>query len=305
MSIIEIRGVVKTVRTDHRRGRRGLDIAGGECFGLLGPNGAGKTSLVRMIVGVSPISEGSIVVDGKDITREPRLIKAQLGVVPQEENLDPDLTVLDNLVTFARYFDIPRDEARQRALANLQLFELQDRQKSKIEELSGGMKRRLLIARALTNRPKILVLDEPTVGLDPQTKHLVWRKLRTLKAQGTTLLLCTQNMDEASFLCDRLAIMNDGRIVALGSPQELVAKHGGSQIIEVRVRSTERRDLVLSMMSERGLQWQEIEETLYIYQGDGQVLDEELESELAIMNQHVPTLEDVFLKLTRRSLKEP
>jgi lipooligosaccharide transport system ATP-binding protein len=245
------------------------------------------------------------MVDGKDITREPRLIKAQLGVVPQEENLDPDLSVLDNLATFARYFDIPRDEARQRALANLQLFELQDRQKSKIEELSGGMKRRLLIARALTNRPKILVLDEPTVGLDPQTKHLVWRKLRTLKAQGTTLLLCTQNMDEASFLCDRLAIMNDGRIVALGSPQELVRKHGGSQVIEVRVRSTERRDLVLSMMSQRSLQWQEIEETLCVFQGDGQALDQELVSELAIMNQHVPTLEDVFLKLTGRSLKEP
>lgn len=305
MSIIQIRGVVKTFGPITAVAGVDMDIAGGECFGLLGPNGAGKTSLVRMIVGVSPISEGSIMVDGKDITREPRLIKAQLGVVPQEENLDPDLSVLDNLATFARYFDIPRDEARQRALANLQLFELQDRQKSKIEELSGGMKRRLLIARALTNRPKILVLDEPTVGLDPQTKHLVWRKLRMLKAQGTTLLLCTQNMDEASFLCDRLAIMNDGRIVALGSPQELVRKHGGSQVIEVRVRSTERRDLVLSMMSQRSLQWQEIEETLCVFQGDGQALDQELVSELAIMNQHVPTLEDVFLKLTGRSLKEP
>jgi lipooligosaccharide transport system ATP-binding protein len=305
MSIIEIRGVVKTFGPITAVAGVDMDIAVGECFGLLGPNGAGKTSLVRMIVGVSPISQGSIMVDGKDITREPRLIKAQLGVVPQEENLDPDLSVLDNLATFARYFDIPRDEARQRALANLQLFELQDRQKAKIEELSGGMKRRLLIARALTNRPKILVLDEPTVGLDPQTKHLVWRKLRTLKAQGTTLLLCTQNMDEASFLCDRLAIMNDGRIVALGSPQELVRDYGGSQVIEVRVRSTERRDLVLSMMSERSVQWQEIEETLYLFQGDGQVLDQELVSELAIMNQHVPTLEDVFLKLTGRSLKEP
>lgn len=305
MSIIEIRGVVKTFGPITAVAGVDMDIARGECFGLLGPNGAGKTSLVRMIVGVSPISQGSILVDGKDITREPRLIKAQLGVVPQEENLDPDLSVLDNLATFARYFDIPRDEARQRAVANLQLFELQDRQKSKIEELSGGMKRRLLIARALTNRPKILVLDEPTVGLDPQTKHLVWRKLRTLKSQGTTLLLCTQNMDEASFLCDRLAIMNDGRIVALGSPQELVRDLGGRQVVEVRVRSTERRDLVLSMMRQRSLQWQEIEETLYLFQGDGQELDQELVSELAIINQHVPTLEDVFLKLTGRSLQEP
>src|SRR4030042_2282098 len=159
MSIIEIRGVVKTFGPITAVGGVDMDIAGGECFGLLGPNGAGKTSLVRMIVGVSPISEGSIMVDGKDITREPRLIKAQLGVVPQEENLDPDLSVLDNLATFARYFDIPRDEARQRALANLQLFELQDRQKSKIEDLSGGMKRRLLIARALINQPRLLILE--------------------------------------------------------------------------------------------------------------------------------------------------
>jgi lipooligosaccharide transport system ATP-binding protein len=281
-----------------------MDIARGECFGLLGPNGAGKTSLVRMIVGVSPITEGSILVDGKDITREPRLIKAQLGVVPQEDNLDPDLNVLDNLITFARYFDIPKEEARQRALTNLQLFELQDRHRTKIEELSGGMKRRLLIARALTNKPKLLVLDEPTVGLDPQTKHLVWRKLRSLKAQGTTLLFCTQNMDEASFLCDRLAIMNEGRIIALGAPQELVRKHGGSQIFEARVRSDERRDLVLSKLGKQGLQWQEIEETIYIFQGDGQVLDQGLLNGLVITNQHVPTLEDVFLKLTGRSLKE-
>lgn len=304
MSIIEIRGVVKRFGPITAVAGVDMDIAHGECFGLLGPNGAGKTSLVRMIVGVSPIAEGSILVDGKDITRQPRLIKAQLGVVPQEDNLDPDLNVLDNLVTFARYFDIPREEARQRALANLQLFELQDRQRAKTEELSGGMKRRLLIARALTNRPELLVLDEPTVGLDPQTKHLVWRKLRSLKAQGTTLLLCTQNMDEASFLCDRLAIMNEGRIIALGPPQKLVRKYGGSQIIEARVQSDERRDLVLSKLGERGLQWQEIEETIYVFQGDGQALDQDLLSELVITNQHIPTLEDVFLKLTGRSLKE-
>jgi len=303
--IIQIRGVVKTFGTVTAVAGVDLDVERGECFGLLGPNGAGKTSLVRMIVGVSPISRGIIVIDGKDIAREPRLVKADLGVVPQEDNLDPDLNVLENLVTFARYFDIPGGEARQRAMDNLRLFELHDRLKTKIEELSGGMKRRLLIARALTNSPKLLVLDEPTVGLDPQTKHLVWRKLRTLKAQGTTLLLCTQNMDEASFLCDRLAIMHEGRIVALGSPQVLVMKYGGSQVIECRVRLAEMRDLVLSRMTERSLQWQEIEDTVYIFQGDGQALDQDLMNELAIVNQHVPTLEDVFLKLTGRSLREP
>jgi lipooligosaccharide transport system ATP-binding protein len=303
--IIQIRGVVKVFGSITAVAGVDLDIDRGECFGLLGPNGAGKTSLVRMIVGVSPISQGSIVIDGKDIVREPRIIKADLGVVPQEDNLDPDLSVVENLTTFARYFDIPGGEARQRAMDNLRLFELQDRQKAKIEELSGGMKRRLLIARALTNRPKLLVLDEPTVGLDPQTKHLVWRRLRTLKAQGTTLLLCTQNMDEASFLCDRLAVMNEGRIVALGTPPELIAKRGGSQVIEVRVRSAERKAWVLSRMSERGLQWQEMEEAIYVFQRDGQALGDDLASELLVVNQHVPTLEDVFLKLTGRSLKEP
>jgi lipooligosaccharide transport system ATP-binding protein len=305
MPIIQIRGVVKVFGSITAVAGVDLDIDRGECFGLLGPNGAGKTSLVRMIVGVSPISQGSIVIGGKDIVREPRTIKADLGVVPQEDNLDPDLSVVENLTTFARYFDIPGGEARQRAMDNLRLFELQDRQKAKIEELSGGMKRRLLIARALTNRPKLLVLDEPTVGLDPQTKHLVWRRLRTLKAQGTTLLLCTQNMDEASFLCDRLAVMNEGRIVALGTPPELIAKRGGSQVIEVRVRSAERKAWVLSRMSERGLQWQEMEEAIYVFQRDGQALGDDLASELLVVNQHVPTLEDVFLKLTGRSLKEP
>jgi lipooligosaccharide transport system ATP-binding protein len=304
MFIIETRGAVKRFGTITAVAGVDLDVAYGECFGLLGPNGAGKTSLVRMVMGVSPISEGSILVDGQDVEKAPRQIKANLGVVPQEDNLDPDLDVLENLITFARYFDIPTAESRQRALENLQLFELQDRQRAKVEELSGGMKRRLLIARALINQPRLIVLDEPTVGLDPQTKHLVWRKLRSLKAQGVTLLLCTQNMEEASFLCDRLAVMNEGRIAALDPPQVLVEKYGGSQVLEVRIRSDDRRDLVLTKLGEKGLEWQEIEDILYVFQGDGQVLDQDLLGELFIMNQHVPTLEDVFLKLTGRSLKE-
>jgi lipooligosaccharide transport system ATP-binding protein len=225
-------------------------------------------------------------------------------VVPQEENLDPDLTVLENLLVFSRYFDIPKNEGRERALANLQFFELQERQKAKIDELSGGMKRRLLIARALMSRPKLLILDEPTVGLDPQTRHLVWQKLLALKGQGVTLLLCTQNMEEAWRLCDRLAIMNAGVIVALGSPQELLARYGGSLIIEARPRLEESKGFLQSRLTEHGLHWQEIEDMLHIYQGDGQVLDEELKNELVITSQHAPTLEDVFLRLTRRSLRE-
>jgi len=303
-SIIEVKNVVKKFGPITAVAGVDLEVVEGECFGLLGPNGAGKTSLVRMIIAASPITSGSILVDGRDITVEPRKIKANIGVVPQEENLDPDLTVLENLLVFSRYFDIPGKEAKERALSNLQFFELQDRQKSKIEELSGGMKRRLLIARALMNRPRLIILDEPTVGLDPQTRHLVWQKLSSLKQQGVTLLLCTQNMEEAWRLCDRLAIMNEGKIVALDSPQKLLAEYGGMQIVEARLRHEERRDLVQAKLSERGFVWQDIEDMLHIYQGDSQVLDEELKNELIITSQHAPTLEDVFLRLTRRSLRE-
>lgn len=304
MSFIRISGVVKRFGSIVAVNGVDLDIEAGECFGLLGPNGAGKTSLVRMIIAASPITEGRIWVDGKDIVKSPRAIKATLGVVPQLDNLDPDLNVLENLVTFARYFDLPGTEARKRALASLQLFELHERQNSKIDTLSGGMKRRLLIARALINQPKLLVLDEPTVGLDPQAKHLVWRKLAALKNQGVTQLLSTQNMEEASYLCDRLAVMNEGKIVALGAPDDLVARYGGHQIVEARLRSEDQRSNVLTMLREHELEWQEIEDTLYIFQGDGQVLKPDLSQYLAIRNQHAPTLEDVFLRLTGRALRE-
>jgi lipooligosaccharide transport system ATP-binding protein len=280
-----------------------LDVDEGECFGLLGPNGAGKTSLIRMIIAASPLSSGSIWVDGSDVTKEPRRIKANIGVVPQEENLDPDLTVLQNLITFARYFDIPRTEAKKRALANLQLFELDGRQRAKVDELSGGMKRRLLIARALTNQPRLLILDEPTVGLDPQAKHLVWQKLRLFKDQGVTLLLCTQNMEEAWYLCDRVAIMNEGKVIDTGQPQELLAKYGGEHVLEARPRP-EARDFVLQELKGSGVEWQAVEDTLYIFQDSHQVLGGSLLEVLNVLSQHIPTLEDVFLRLTGRSLRE-
>ena len=303
MPIIEVRNVVKKYGDITAVAGLNLEVNEGECFGLLGPNGAGKTSLIRMITGLSPLNSGDIRVDGRDIRQEPRLIKAALGVVPQEENLDPDLSVLENLAVFARYFDIPKSEARHRALANLSLFELQDRQKAKVEQLSGGMKRRLLIARALINKPKIIILDEPTVGLDPQTRHLVWQKLSSLRGQGMTLLLCTQNMEEAWRLCDRLAIMNEGKVVAEGSPRELLAKYGGSQVLEIRP-APEAKSMVIRRLEESGFQWQEVEDMLYIFQGDGQVVEEGLKREMVVLNQHVPTLEDVFLKLTGRAIRE-
>jgi lipooligosaccharide transport system ATP-binding protein len=304
MAVIEARNVVKRYETIQAVDGVDLDVVEGECFGLLGPNGAGKTSLVRMIIAASPLSGGSIFVEGKDVTVASRQIKADMGVVPQEDNLDPDLNVLQNLVTFARYFDIPRAEAVRRASEVLQMFELQERQKAKIDELSGGMKRRLLIARALINRPRLIILDEPTVGLDPQAKYLVWQRIVSMKEGGVTLLLCTQNMEEAWRLCDRLAIMCEGKIIALDSPQELLSRNGGNLIIEARPKSDDRRDFVLEKLEEGGLQWQEIENILYIFQDHGQKLSEELDADLAIMNQHVPTLEDVFLKLTGRSLRE-
>ena len=304
MSLIKVRNVVKRFGAIVAVAGVDLDVAEGECFGLLGPNGAGKTSLVRMIMGVSPLTAGSIWVDGKDIVRAPREVKAKLGVVPQGENLDPDLNVLENLLVFSRYFDMPRVEARQRALENLRFFELDERQKAKVPELSGGMKRRLLIARALMNRPRLLILDEPTVGLDPQTRHLVWQKLNSLKGQGVTQLLCTQNMEEAWRLCDRVAIMNEGKVTALGSPQQLLAEHGGTQILEARVRSEGRRSIVAAKLRERGFHVQEIEDTFFIFEDHERELDEELKGELAVLNHHVPTLEDVFLKLTGRSLRE-
>ena len=280
-----------------------LVVEEGECFGLLGPNGAGKTSLIRMIIAASPLSGGSIWVDSSDITKDPSRIKAKIGVVPQEENLDPDLTVLQNLITFARYFGIPKAEAKQRALANLRLFELDGRQHAKIDELSSGMKRRLLIARALINQPRLLILDEPTIGLDPQTKHLVWQKLRSFRAQGVTLLLCTQNMEEAWYLCDRVAIMNEGKVIDTGEPQELLARYGGKSVLEARPRP-EARDFVLQELTRAGLEWQAVEDTLYIFQDSNQVVEGSFLEVLNILSQHIPTLEDVFLRLTGRSLRE-
>ncbi len=304
MAVIQIADAVKRFEAVTAVDRVSLEIQEGECFGLLGPNGAGKTSLVRMIMAASPITSGTISVFGLDIVKSPRRVKAALGVVPQEDNLDPDLNVLQNLLVFSRYFDIPRPEARERAESLLHLFELTEKAKAKVDELSGGMKRRLLIARALINNPSLVILDEPTVGLDPQAKYLVWQRLGNLKEEGKSLLLCTQNMEEAWRLCDRVAIMHEGRIAALGAPQLLLAEHGGRQIVEARPRSPDRTEAISAMLDDHGLEWQEIEGMLYIFEDDSRALSEEIRQELSVVNTHVPTLEDVFLRLTGRALRE-
>jgi len=208
----------------------GIDfaIAPGECFGFLGPNGAGKTTVMRIISCFLPPTSGTVTVFGMDVTREPSDIKARMGLMPQEDNLDPDLSVFENLIVYARYFDIPRKKAVPLVNELLDYVELGDRGTMNIKELSGGMKRRLLLARSLVNSPEILILDEPTTGLDPHSRRAAWDKLNQLKFRNTTLLLTTHYMEEAERLCDRVAIMDSGHIVATDTPQNLMQLHGGN-----------------------------------------------------------------------------
>src|SRR4051795_6261599 len=211
-----------------------FDVRPGEAFGFLGPNGAGKSSTMRMIGCVSPPSGGTLRVLGKDPVAQGSEIRARLGVVPQADTLDMELTVHENLFVYGRYFGLPRAEVRKRAAELLEFVQLGERAGSKVYDLSGGMKRRLTIARALVNEPEIILLDEPTTGLDPQARHVVWERLFRLKQQGVTLVLTTHYMDEAEQLCDRLVVMDGGRIVAEGSPAELIARHSTREVLELR-----------------------------------------------------------------------
>jgi len=283
-----------------------FDIRSGECFGLLGPNGAGKTTTTRMISCVSPVTAGELTVDGLDVRREPRRIKALLGVVPQEDNLDPDLTVRQNLAVYARYFDMPRALADERIDESLALFQLLDKQHQTIWTLSTGLKRRLAIARGLINQPKILVLDEPTTGLDPQARHLVWQKLRYLRGQGVTMLLCTHYMEEASHLCDRLVIMHQGHILVEGTPDALVEEHAGREVVELHLRGPEREKVLAQLAARPGLTVEEVEDLLYVYARttDGRVDIAELAPESERVVYRHANLEDVFLRLTGRGLVE-
>jgi lipooligosaccharide transport system ATP-binding protein len=281
-----------------------LDVQAGECFGLLGPNGAGKTTTVRMIHAVQPITAGELAVLGLPVTSEPAAVKRRLGLVPQEENLDPDLTPWENLLVFARYFDIPRSEARRRATELLNFVELTNRAHHPLDALSGGMKRRLLIARALLNNPELLVLDEPTTGLDPQARHLVWQRLRTLKSQGITQILTTHYMEEAAQLCDRVALMHGGRILRQGRPAELVRAEIGEEVIEVRGDEA-LLGAALAAADGESLRWERAADTLYLYCADGRALLPALSALRPPHLLHRPaTLEDLFLKVAGRSLQE-
>ncbi len=281
-----------------------FEVGAGECFGFLGPNGAGKTTTIRMIHAVIPITSGELIVLGRRVDHDPAAVKRRLGVVPQEENLDPDLTPGENLVVFARYFDLPRAEARRRAADLLEFVGLSSRATSHLDELSGGMKRRLLIARALLNQPELLVLDEPTTGLDPQARHLVWQRLRTLKAQGVTQVLTTHYMDEAAHLCDRVALMDAGRILRQGRPMDLVRAEVGEEVIEVRGDEALHR-AVVATVDGRSLRWEQAGDTLYLFCREGRELLPALSRLRPPHLVHRPaTLEDLFLKLVGRSLQE-
>ena len=216
----------------------------GECFGLLGPNGAGKTTTIRMLYGYTPRDSGRLELFGLDIDRHLREIKRRTGICQQEDSLDPDLSVRDNLIGYARYFSIPRREAQLSADQLLEFFALQGRAKDKIMTLSGGLKRRLMLARALVNRPELLILDEPTTGLDPQSRYQVWEKLAALKKQGLTVLLTTHYMEEAANLCDRLMIIDHGQILVEGAPDELIAQHAGRHVIEIEGADQALREIV-------------------------------------------------------------
>lgn len=277
-----------------------------ECFGFLGPNGAGKTTTMRMIFCTSPISSGELTVASMRCKTQSRQIKSIVGIVPQENNLDPDLTVLENLLVYARYFDIPQKVALQRAHDALDLFQLLERRNSRIDQLSGGMKRRLIIARALINEPKILILDEPTAGLDPQARHLVWQKLRYLKEQGATMVLTTHYMEEASQLCDRLVIMDRGKILTSGSPDELVMKYAGREVMELRLDPEEKKRAIATL-SKLDVGLEETDDVLYVFSKNGanlRVLPECLKLDLKGLIYRPATLEDVFLRLAGRGLRE-
>jgi lipooligosaccharide transport system ATP-binding protein len=279
----------------------------GECFGFLGPNGAGKTSTMRMIGCVSPVTEGELRVFGLDPASDGSKIKSRLGVVPQEDSLDTELTVLDNLLVYGRYFDLPRALIRERADELLAFMQLSERRGDRVDPLSGGMKRRLTIARALVNQPELLLLDEPTTGLDPQARHLLWERFYQLKRQGVTTVLTTHYMDEAEQLCDRLVIMDGGHIVAEGSPRELVARYSTREVVELRFLDGDARDKVLPRLATAGHRVEALPDRVLVYTDDADAI-----SELVAFDGVTPdamyarrgTLEDVFLILTGRTLED-
>jgi len=304
--LIHARGLTKRFGTFTAVDAIDFDVAPGEAFGFLGPNGAGKTSTMRMIGAVSPRSGGQLSVLGTDPDDHGARIRGRLGVVPQSDTLDTELTVLENLLIYGRYFDLSYAEARRRAMELLDFVQLSDRTRDLVEPLSGGMKRRLTIARSLINEPDLLLLDEPTTGLDPQARHLVWDRLYRLKQRGTTLVLTTHYMDEAEQLCDRLVVMDKAKIVAEGSPRSLIERYSTREVLELRfpVGVQETLNGQLDGLGERV---ERLPDRVLVYAADGEAAaaaahERGLRPETSLVRRS--SLEDVFLRLTGRSLIE-
>ncbi len=279
-----------------------FQVATGECFGILGPNGAGKTTTIRMVYAFSPMSGGSLKVFGLDISRDWRRIKSRIGVCQQENSLDPDLTVLQNLEVFARYFNMPKKEAQEIATELLDFIALSHRANAPVSELSGGMMRRLVLARSLINHPDLLILDEPTTGLDPQSRHQLWARLEELRGRGISILLTTHYMEEASRLCDRLIIIDHGLILVEGKPEDLIREHVGRNVIEIAGPTNELRSFIQS----RQFPYEDLGHRLIIYCEDRGELYQRITRDFCKEGcvMRLATLEDVFLKLTGRELRE-
>ena len=303
--VVEARALTKRFGTFTAVDRIDLEVARGEAFGFLGPNGAGKTSAMRMIGAVSPVTEGHLRVLGLDPERQGAELRARLGVVPQEDALDQELTVAENLAIYGRYFDLPRPLIRERIDELLEFVQLSERRQARVDPLSGGMKRRVVIARALINDPEVMLLDEPTTGLDPQARHVLWDRLFRLKQRGITLLLTTHYMDEAEQLCDRLVVMDAGRIVAEGAPAALIAAHATREVVELRLAPDEDEAAAVQLLERTGHRVEALPDRVLAYVDDGDAFVREVHARglepTAVLTRRA-TLEDVFLRLTGRAL---
>jgi lipooligosaccharide transport system ATP-binding protein len=309
LPLVHARGLVKSFGELVAVDAIDFDVQRGEAFGFLGPNGAGKTSKMRMIGCVSPPSGGTLRILGLDPMKNGSEIRERLGVVPQQDTLDMELTVRENILIYGRYFGLPRSGLRQRADELLEFVQLSERADDRVEPLSGGMKRRLTIARSLVNDPNVLLLDEPTTGLDPQARHTVWDRLFRLKQRGVTQILTTHYMDEAEQLCDRLVVMDKGKIAAEGSPQELIRRYSTREVVELRFRAEQSPEEVAAEIAARmnGLarRLEALPDRLLLYTDDGdatasRIHDLGLQPESVLVRRS--TLEDVFLHLTGRTL---
>jgi lipooligosaccharide transport system ATP-binding protein len=279
-----------------------FEVQRAECVGFLGPNGAGKTTTIRVVTAFTPLTAGIVEVFGLDVSRHPREVKARLGLCPQEDNLDPDFTVWKNLLVYGRYHDLPKATVERRAKELLEFVQLDGKADARIEELSGGMKRRLVLARALLNRPELLVLDEPTTGLDPQARHLIWERVRRLKEDGVTVLLTTHYMEEASRLCDRVVLMDHGKILLEGAPDAVIEEEVGREVVELRHVGDEVR----AHCREAGWPLDEVEDRIYLFDREGGSLSREIAARFPRQERLIrpATLEDVFLRRTGRILDE-